>query len=102
VGRYILEGVTDALFLVVSKLPQSNCQSRTMQSVTVTGCSILLSVVCAYRNGEPKEVCLKYTISTKEKPYYGELRVIIKAKAPKAFSSDKQLIGKIKLEELKE
>lgn len=52
--------------------------------------------------GEPKEVCLKYTISTKEKPYYGELRVIIKAKAQKAFSSDKQLIGKIKLEELKE
>jgi hypothetical protein len=52
--------------------------------------------------GEPKEVCLKYTISTKEKPFYGKLRVKINAKVKKIFSADKQLIGKIKLEELKE
>ena len=51
--HYIIKGVTDALFLVVSKLPQSNGNSKTLQG-DCHGVYHILSVVCC-------EACLAST-----------------------------------------
>ena len=53
------------------------------------------------KNLEAKCINLKYTISTKNKPYYGELLIKVEPKFIRDNSLDKKLMGRIMIEDYK-
>lgn len=53
------------------------------------------------KNLEAKCIHLKYTISTKNKPYYGELLINVEPKFVRDYSLDKKLMGRMMIEDYK-